>query len=267
MNKIVLVTGASSGIGLSVAAYLAQKNYTVYGGSRSAPPHKLFHALKLDVTSEESVQNAVKSIIAKEGRIDVLINNAGVGSAGAIEKSPIIDIKKSFEVNTFGVVRLCQAVIPHMRKHHYGVIINISTLGSAIGLPFRAFYSASKGAMSLITESLRLEVEGFGIQACTIHPGEVRTNIGQHRIISSDVNDETYGKVLKKAFDALDASVEHGKDPAFFGPYIEKIINSKKIKRSYHVGSFEEILGVKLKRILPYYLYERILRYYFKAEE
>ncbi len=266
MSKIVLITGASSGIGLAIAEYLAQKGYIVYGGSRSAPSNKLFHTLELDVTSDESVQIGIKNIIETEGRIDVLINNAGIGSAGAVEKSSIEDIKKSFEVNTFGVVRLCQAVLPHMRKHGHGVIINISTLGSAIGLPFRAFYSASKGAMSLITESLRLEVEGFGIQACTIHPGEVRTNIAQHRVISTSINDETYGKVLKKAFDALNASVDHGRDPAFFGPFVEKIINTKRVKRSYQIGTFDELLGVRLKSLLPYYLYERILRYYFKSE-
>ena len=119
----------------------------------------------------------------------------------------------------------------------------------------------------MITESLRLEVENYGIQACTVHPGEVRTNIAQNRIVSTGKDDETYGKVITKAFAALDASVDHGKDPAFFGPFIEKIIRSKKVKRSYQVGTFQEKLGVKLKAILPYYLYEKILRAYFKSED
>lgn len=267
MDKVVLVTGASSGIGLEIASYLSRKGYNVYGGSRTILDAANFISMKLDVTDDSNVELAIKEIIDKEGRIDVLINNAGVGSAGAMEKTPIQDIKKSFEVNCFGVVRMCQAVLPHMRKHGYGKIINMSTLGSMIGLPFRAYYSSSKGAMDLVTEAMRLEVESYGIQACTIHPGEVKTNIGEHRIVSTTAADETYGRTIKKAFDALNASVSHGKDPKMFGPYIEKIILSKKVKRNYYIGTFNELLGVKLKRILPYYLYEKILRAYFKAEE
>lgn len=265
MSKVVLVTGTSSGIGLAIASYLSKKGYTVYGGSRSAPENKLFNVIKLDVTDNESIIEVVKYIYDKSGRIDILINNAGVGSAGTFEKTPMADIKKSFEVNCFGVIRVSQAIIPLMRAQNYGRIINISTLGSTMGLPFRAFYSASKGAMDLVTEALRLEVEEFGIQACTIHPGDVKTNIANHRIVSSDYQDETYGKVFKSAFEALDASVHHGKNPEIFGPMIEKIIKSKKIRRNYYVGSLNERLGHKLKKFLPYYLYERILKMYFMS--
>jgi NAD(P)-dependent dehydrogenase (short-subunit alcohol dehydrogenase family) len=267
MKMVVLITGASSGIGLAIASYLAKKAYIVYGGSRSAPSNENFNVVRLDVTDGESVKKAVDKIIDKEGRLDILINNAGIGSMGAVEKTSLEDIKKSFEVNLFGVVRMTQSVLPQMRKQQFGRIINMSTLGSMLGLPFRAFYSASKGAMDLMTESLRLETEKFGIGACTIHPGEVKTNIADHRVISTNVDDETYGKTIKKAFDKLDASVDHGKDPAMFGPLIEKIILSKKVKRNYYVGSFDEMLGIKLKRFLPYYLYEWILRKYFAAED
>ena len=266
MNKVILVTGASSGIGFEIATYLSKNNYIVYGGSRSLAITEDFKPIKLDVTDDESVKEVVAEVFAREGRIDVLINNAGVGSAGAIEKTPIEDIRKSFEVNLFGVVRMCQAVLPLMRQNKFGKIINISTLGSMLGLPFRGFYSSSKGAMDLMTESMRLEVERFGIQACTIHPGEVKTNIGAHRIVSMPTENDVYAKTLQKAFAELDSSVYHGKDPKFFGPYIDKIIHSKRVKRNYYIGSFNELLGVKLKNILPYYLYEKILRSYFKAE-
>ena len=267
MGKVVLVTGASSGIGLEIAEYLAKEGYNVYGGSRTAPSNDFFTALSLDVTSAESIHRAIESVMRKEGRIDVLINNAGVGSAGAVEKTPVEDIKKSFEINFYGVVRMCQGVLPHMRMQNYGRIINISTLGSMIGLPFRAFYSSSKGAMDLMTESLRLEVERYGIQACTIHPGEIKTNIAAHRVISTTEQDEIYGKTIKKAFDQLNASVDHGKDPALFGPYIDKVIRSQKLRRNYYIGTFSELLGIKLKKFLPYYIYEWILRAYFKAED
>lgn len=265
MSKVVLVTGASSGIGLAIASYLSANGHKVYGGSRSAPENNDFDVIKLDVTDDENIREAVQFILDKNGRIDVLVNNAGVGSAGTVEKTPIEDIKKSFEVNFFGVVRVSQMVIPNMRAQKYGRIINMSTLGSTIGLPFRAFYSASKGAMDLVTEALRLEVEKYGIQACTIHPGEVKTEIASHRIVSINYEDETYGKTFKKAFESLDASVDHGKDPELFGPLVEKIINSRKVKRNYYIGSFNEILGFNLKKFLPYYLYEKILRMYFKT--
>lgn len=267
MKKVVLVTGASSGIGQAIATYLAKKGYIVYGGSRKATPNEDYNVIKLDVTEDASVLAVVRDVISKEGRIDVLVNNAGIGSGGAVEKTPVKDIKKSFEVNFFGVIRMTQAVLPHMRKQQFGRIINMSTLGSMIGLPFRAFYSSSKGAMDLMTESLRLETERFGIKSCTIHPGEVRTNIADHRVISTKADDETYGKTIAKAFESLDSSVEHGKDPAIFGPLVEKIILSKKVKRNYYVGSFNEILGINLKKFLPYYMYEAILRKYFVAND
>lgn len=265
MSKVVFVTGTSSGIGLAIANYLSKKGYTVYGGSRSAPENNNFNVIKLDVTDNENIKEVVKYIYNKSGRIDILINNAGIGSAGSFEKTPMIDIKRSFEVNCFGVIQVSQAVIPMMRAQNYGRIINISTLGSTMGLPFRAFYSASKGAMDLVTEALRLEVEKFGIQACTIHPGDVKTNIADHRIISANYQDETYGKVFKSAFQAFDASFHKAKNPEIFGPLIEKIIKSKNVKRNYYVGSFTERLGHKLKKFLPYYLYEWILKIHFKA--
>ncbi len=262
---VVLITGASSGIGLAIANHLSKIGFTVYGGSRTAPESDKFHVLKLDVTNDESVFQAIESIVKKEGRIDVLINNAGIGSAGAIEKTPMPDIRKSFDVNFYGVVRMTQAVLPYMRKHQFGRIINMSTLGSAIGLPYRSFYSASKGAIDLFTEALRLEVAKYGILSCTIHPGEVRTQIAEHRVISTGKDDETYGPTITKVFDKLDASVHHGKDPSIFGPLVEKIIRSEKVKRNYYIGTFSERLGVKLKRFLPYYMYEAILRNYFAS--
>jgi NAD(P)-dependent dehydrogenase (short-subunit alcohol dehydrogenase family) len=265
-EMVVLITGASSGIGLAVARYLSGRGFAVYGASRSAPPSNEFYVLKMDVCDDMSVQRAIKEIIGKEGRIDVLVNNAGIGSIGAVEKTPISDVQQSFDVNFFGVLRVTQAVLPHMRQHQFGRIINMSTLGSMIGLPFRAFYSASKGAVDLTTEALRLECEKFGIGACTIHPGEVKTNIANSRVISTGAEDEHYGKAIKSAFDKLNQSIETSKDPALFGPLIEKIIYSKKVKRNYYVGTFDEIVGINLKKFLPHRAYEWILRKYFAAE-
>lgn len=265
MSKVVLVTGSSSGIGLAIANSLSKKGYTVYGSSRSVPDNIHFNVIKLDVTDDENIKEAIKYIYEKSGRIDILINNAGVGSWGTFEKTPMTDIKKSFDVNCFGVIRVSQEVIPIMRAQNYGRIINISTLGSTMGLPFRAFYSASKGAMDLATEALRLEVEKFGIQACTIHPGDVKTNIADHRIVSADFEGKIYGEVLNSAFQTMEESVTHGKNPEVFGPLIDKIIKSKKIRRNYYIGSLKEKLGHKLKKFLPYYIYEWILKINFMS--
>ncbi len=264
MNKVAIVTGASSGIGLAIATYLAKKDFVVYGISRSAPANDNFNVVKLDVTDDGSVKKEIEKIIAECGRIDILINNVGVGSAGPVEKTPMIDIRKSFELNFFAMVGLSQMVIPQMRAQKFGRIISISTLGSTIGLPYRAFYSASKGAVDMITEALRLELENFGIQACTIHPGEVKTQIANRRIVSMDFNDKIYGSVFKKVLDSLDDAVDNGIDPQYFGPLVDKIINSKKVKRNYYVGSFKEKLGMQLKKFMPYFIYEKLLRMHFK---
>ncbi len=265
MSKIVLITGASSGIGLSIANYLAEKGYTVYGGSRSAPPTENFNAVKLDVADDNSVKDVIERIIEKEGKIDAVVNNAGVGSVGAVEKTPVDDIKKLFEVNVYGPVRVCQAVLPYMRQRGQGQIINVSSMGSMLGMPFRGYYSASKAALDLITETLRMEVEKFGIRACTVHPGDVRTAIADHRIVSADMEDEVYGETLKKVYENMNMAVDKGISPEKFGPVIEKILRSEHVKRSYYVGTFIEVFGVKLKNYLPSRWYEALLRKYFSA--
>ena len=265
MSKVVLVTGASSGIGLSIAGHLAQRGYKVWGGSRSAPPAGHFESVKLDVADDDSVMAVVREIIEKEGRIDAVVNNAGVGSVGAIEKTPVEDVRRLFEVNVYGPVRVCQAVLPSMRKQQSGHIINVSSMGSMLGMPFRGYYSASKAALDLITETLRMEVERFGIKACTVHPGDVRTGIADHRIVSGDMKDADYGKTLKKVYENMNAGVDKGISPDRFGPVIEKILRSKNVKRSYYVGKPIEVLGVKLKNYLPSRWYEALLRKYFDA--
>ena len=265
MSKVVLVTGASSGIGLSIAEYLAGRGYKVWGGSRSAPPAEQFESVKLDVADDDSVMAVVREIIEKEGRIDAVVNNAGVGSVGAIEKTPVEDVRRLFEVNVYGPVRVCQAVLPSMRKQQSGHIINVSSMGSMLGMPFRGYYSASKAALDLITETLRMEVERFGIKACTVHPGDVRTGIADHRIVSGDMEDADYGETLKKVYENMNAGVDKGISPDRFGPVIEKILRSKNVKRSYYVGKPIEVLGVKLKNYLPSRWYEALLRKYFDA--
>ena len=183
MSKVVLITGGSSGIGKSIGEFLHQKGYTVYGTSRN--PDKVigsvFTLLRLDVCKTETIHEAIKTIIALSGKIDIVINNAGVGITGPLEEIPSQEIKNNFETNFFGPIEVMKAVLPQMRKQESGLIINITSIAGYMGLPYRSVYSASKGALELITEALRMEVKSFGIQITNIAPGDFATNIASGR--------------------------------------------------------------------------------------
>ncbi|MEL6976600.1 MAG: SDR family NAD(P)-dependent oxidoreductase, partial [Bacteroidota bacterium] len=153
-HKVVLITGGSSGIGRAIGKYLTQKGLTVYGTTRSKnkyPDFSDFHLLELDVREPDSINKAVEFVIEREGRLDVLINNAGVGITGPIEETPKAEIDNVFEINFHGPVRMINAVLPQMRKQNGGLIINITSIAGYMGLPFRGYYSASKGALSILT--------------------------------------------------------------------------------------------------------------------
>lgn len=264
MAKVVLVTGASSGIGRSIAEYLGQYGHKVYGASRSAKQGDHFIAIKMNVNDFQSVKSTIEDIYKAEGCIDVVINNAGLGVAGPIETSDIEEIKKAFETNIFGVTRVCQAVLPFMRKQKNGYIINISSIGSAMGLPYRGFYSASKAAIDIMSEALRMEVKPFGIKVCLVHPGDVNTPINDHRLVAAEETDEVYGKTFKRIYAEMNEDVKKGIDPGKFGPVINEIINSSKVKRNYYVGHFTQKLSVKLKKLLPDFVFEKIIMSYYK---
>ena len=164
MNKVVLITGGSSGIGKSIGEFLHHKGFVVYGTSRN--PEKVVNAIfpliALDVRDVDSINKAVAKVIAISGRLDVVINNAGVGITGPLEEIPTSEIKNNFETNLFGPIEVMKAVLPQMRVQQSGLIINITSIAGYMGLPYRSVYSASKGALELITEALRMEVKPFG---------------------------------------------------------------------------------------------------------
>ncbi|EGI75495.1 oxidoreductase [Hylemonella gracilis] len=177
-RRVALVTGASSGIGEATALQLIAAGFTVYGTSRrgAAGAHRAFPLLALDVTNDASVQAAIAELVRREGRIDLLVNNAGIGITGAAEESSIEQVRALFETNFHGVVRVTNAVLPLMRKQRSGRILNV---GSGLGLipsPFSAYYSATKHALEGYSESLDHEVRGFGIRIAVIEPGATRTS-------------------------------------------------------------------------------------------
>jgi len=196
MKKVALVTGASSGMGKSVAIILHSQGCTVYGAARRIEAmtdlqQKGIGAVLLDLTNDESIVNAVKTIKEKEGRIDILINNAGYGSYGAVEDVPLDEARRQFEVNLFGMARLTQLILPEMRMNKFGRIVNISSMGGKIYTPLGAWYHATKHAVEGWSDCLRLEVKDFGIDVVVVEPGGIKTLWGQ---IAADNLMKTSGK-------------------------------------------------------------------------
>ncbi|WP_196886650.1 SDR family oxidoreductase [Aureivirga sp. CE67] len=267
MAKTVLITGGSSGIGKSIGEYLSSKNYKVYGTSRNPKQEKFndnFHLVALDVSDVDSIEKAVNFIVEKEGKIDILVNNAGIGITGPVEETPMEEIKKAFDTNFFGLLNVCKGVLPTMRKQRDGIIINVSSIAGYMGLPYRGVYSATKGAVSLITEAMSMEVKQFGIKMVDVAPGDFVTNIAAGRyhtpVFKGSDYEEKYGEVLRQ----IDEEVDTGSDPILMAKAVHHIIENKNPKIHYKVGVFMQKFSIVLKRILPDRMYEKLLMNHYK---
>ena len=266
MSKVVLITGGSSGIGKSIGEFLKEKGFTVYGTSRNPEKYteSKFSLIELDVTDNTSIETAVKKVIDEAGHLDVVINNAGTGITGPIEEIPEVEIKRNFETNLFGPINVIKAVLPQMRKQNSGLVINITSIAGYMGLPYRGIYSASKGALELITETFRMELKDFNIKMVNLAPGDFATNIAAGRyhapVIKGSPYEKKYGSVLK----AIDEDVNKGNDPQLVASEIFKIINTSNPKIHYKVGAFMQKFSIFLKRILPDKVYERLLLNHYK---
>lgn len=266
MSKVVLITGGSSGIGKSIGAYLHQKGFVVYGTSRNPEKitNSIFPLVALDVRDKQSIVNCVAEVIQKSGRLDIVINNAGVGITGPIEEIPTEEIRNNFETNLFGPIEVMKAVLPQMREQKSGLIINITSIAGYMGLPYRGIYSASKGALELITEALRMEVKSFGIQITNVAPGDFATNIAAGRyhapVVKGSAYEVPYGNTLKE----MDSHVDSGSNPNEMAAAIFAIIQTDKPKVHYKVGAFMQKFSIVLKRILPDTVYEKMLMNHYK---
>jgi NAD(P)-dependent dehydrogenase (short-subunit alcohol dehydrogenase family) len=264
MAKTILITGASSGLGQGIAKFLAEKGHNVYGTSRKTlPAQNSVKMLLMDVNDEESISNAIATVVEETGKIDVLINNAGLGLAGVAEHLQNEDMQKVFATNVFGLLNVCQQVLPVMRKHQDGMIINISSIGSEMGLPYRGGYSASKAAVDRLTEAMRMEVKQFGIKVCIVQPGDIQSNINANRVTSPVPEGSPYKEKFDIAHKGMNEGVAHGLDPFTFGPVIEKIIRKKNPSIYYRVGKPTEKLSVLIKRMIPGKQFEKILMKHF----
>ena len=266
MSKVVLITGGSSGIGKAIGEFLFDKGFTVYGTSRNPEqnPHSVFPLVTLDVRDVNSIQAAIAHILSETGRLDVVINNAGVGITGPLEEIPMQEIKNNFETNFFGPIEVMKAVLPQMRSQKTGLIINITSIAGYMGLPYRSVYSASKGALELITEALRMEVKSFGIQITNVAPGDFATNIAAGRFHAPVIQGSAYEKVYGNVLKTMDEHVDSGSNPNEMAEAVYQIIQNPNPKIHYKVGAFMQKFSIVLKRILPDKVYEKMLMNHYK---
>lgn len=266
-SKVVLITGGSSGIGKSIGLFLKTKGFIVYGTTRKLNKQASFTAfefLEMDVTAVDTIQSAVSEVIEREGKLDVLINNAGIGITGPIEETPHEEILKVFNTNFNGPLHMTKAVLPQMRKQQSGLIINITSIAGYMGLPYRGVYSATKGALSLITEALRMEVKDFGIHITNLAPGDFVTNIASGRYHSPILEASPYKTQYNSTLDLINEGVHDGEDPILVAHTVLKIINTKKPKVHYKVGTFMQKFSLFLKNALPDKVYEKLLLNHYK---
>ena len=265
MSKVILITGASSGIGAITARYLTAQGYRVYGTSRN--PKKTdqeFELTRLDVHDKQSIDEAVAEVIRKEGRLDVLINNAGMGITGPIEETPTDEMRRVFETNFFGAIEVIKAVLPQMRKQKSGLIVNVTSIAGYMGLPFRGVYSSTKGALELITEALSMETKPFNIKVTNVAPGDFATNIASGRYHSPVVKNSPYAETYQRNLDLMNEHVDSGKDPIMMAKAIGRIIESSDPKIHYKVGEFMQKFSIVLKRVLPDKIYEKLIMNHYK---
>lgn len=257
MPKVALVTGASAGIGRACCDDLHQAGWTVVGASRRGTASLPWEPLVMDVDSDESVTGGFATVLSAHGRIDALVACAGWGLAGAVEQTPIADAKDQLETNFWGVVRCVQAALPAMRSRGGGRIVLVSSLGGLIGIPFQAFYSASKYAMEGYGEALAYEVAGHGISVSLVEPGNIKTGFTAARrdVVVPD-GDTVYAARVKRAVETMIRDEQSGAPPEQVAAAIAKVLSAKRPPRRVTVGKSYERAGAFAKRLLPYRLFE-----------
>ncbi|MFC5743701.1 SDR family oxidoreductase [Dyella tabacisoli] len=270
MPRIVLITGASSGIGKSCAQHLQQRGYRVYGTSRGAVfPNEVSAGevamIPMDVRSQASVEQAVQWILAREGRLDIVVNNAGNGIAGAIEDTSIAEAQAQFDTNFFGMLRVCHATLPVLRRQGSGYLINVSSIAGRIGVPFQGLYSASKFAIEGLTEVLRAEVRPYGVRVALIEPGDFHTGFTVQRCIAAAAQvPGSYSERFRTALSVMEKDETRGATPEAIAQLLERIINTPSPKLRHLVGPAAQKLSVSLiQKLLPQKTFEAIIDKYY----
>jgi len=265
-RKVVLVTGASSGIGLACAEHLAAQGWLVYGASRRAPAHASFASVAMDVRRDDSVRDCIAQIMAAEGRIDAVVNNAGMAIAGSIEDTSIEEAREQLEINFFGVLRVCRAVLPLMREARAGQIVNISSVAGLLAVPYQGLYSASKFALEGLTESLRLEVGDFGIRVVLIEPGDHCTALtANRRWAAQSQTSPGYRDRCERAIARMAEDEQSGPPPGRVAHLVGRVLSRRNPRLRYTVGPAPERAAVWLKRLLPGAAIELLMARYYSG--
>lgn len=267
MKKVIIITGASSGMGKETAKALIDQGHTVYTVARRIDQMQDLkalggHPIQMDVTKKDDIQNVVETIIQKEGKIDVLWNNAGYGLYGAVEDVSIDEARKQMEVNLFGLASITQKVVPYMRKAKSGLIINTSSMGGKMYFPMGAWYHASKHAVEGLSDCLRLELKPFNIKVVVLEPGFIATEFGSVLLdgFSKLPKQSAYKKMMDKiAEGTANASKGNGSSkPSVIADTIVKIVNSNNPKTRYRVGKFAKPM-VWMRTYLGDKLFDKIV--------
>jgi len=261
---VILITGVSSGFGLAMAKRLVADGHTVYGTVRrdveQLPGVKY---LRADVRSAEDAKAAAASVMAEQGRIDVLINNAGMGVGGPIEFTAEADWQLQMDTNFGGQVRFAQAVLPYMRRQGSGRIICFSSIGGRMGLPFQGFYSASKFAVEGFAESLQMEAGEFGVKVIIIEPGDFATGFTASRRKTLSPEAQAAYPRLRHSVDSFEKDEMSGLTPDYLAGQISRIVTAKNPKLRYKIATFVQKLSIPLKAVLPGRLFSRILNSFY----
>ncbi len=262
-EEVVLLTGASGGIGTVTAELLLSKGYKVYGTTRNlnSTPKTPYNQLQLEVTDEDSVKECVLEVMNKEGKIDILINNAGYALCGALKDLSIDLLRDNFETNFFGVHRMVREVVPIMIKQNKGKIINVGSFAGRLGIPFQGPYSASKAALALYTDVLKIELLRDNIKVSLIEPGDTRTDMNSLRKFAKDYENDLDAQ---RAVQIMHKAEQKGTNPKKVAKIILRVTKSKRPKPRYTTGA-DTVLFSFLMRLFPYTIHSLAVRLYYRV--
>ena len=249
MDKIVIITGGSSGIGLETAKRLAAAGCRVYEFSRREAEFNFMRHICVDVADAEAVRAGVEEVVAREGRVDVLINNAGMGVSGAFEFTEEAEARRLMDVNLFGMNNTIRAVLPHMRAAGRGRIVNLSSVAGPLPIPFQAWYSISKAAVNALTMALANEVRPFGVTVCCVMPGDIRSGFTAARR-KSLVGDDVYSGRIERSVSRMERDEQNGMDPAAAGRFIARLALKRRV-RPYNTIGIVYKGCILLSKLLP----------------
>ena len=247
---VVIITGASSGIGLVTARFLAQKGLKVYGLSRRKVQNENFESLVCDITDEKQLKENFEYVFAKEGKIDVLVNNAGMGIAGAVEYTTQEELKKIIDLNVIALMNSSKNIVRFMRESGGGKIINIGSVAGVIPIPFQTAYSVTKAAVDMFSMSFGLEVKDFNISTTCLLPGDTKTGFTASREKSTVLENTEYQQRIKRSIEKMEKDEQNGKDPISVSKVVYKVIKKKKAPSRITIGDGYKLI-VFLSKILP----------------